>query len=82
LFAETTILCDGIHYKNHTNCSSTFNCLQYSVMANLSSVTHEQKHQFLDKLKTSSPFMRWDVFTSIIVDVVANLNYRERKYSV
>jgi hypothetical protein len=47
-------------------------------MSGLSSVTHEQKNRYLDKLKTSSVFMRWDVFTSILVNMVANLNYRER----
>jgi hypothetical protein len=82
LFANTSILCDGIHYKNHTNCSATFNCLEYTAMSNLSSVTHEQKNQYLDRLKTTSVFMRWDVFTSIIVDMLANLNFREREYNV
>lgn len=82
LFADTSIYCDGIHFKGHTNCSSTFNCLTYPVMSGLSSVTHEQKNQFLDKMKGTSPFMRWDVFTSILVDLVANLNYRERQYNM
>lgn len=82
LFANTSFLCDGMHFQNHTNCSATFNCLHYAAMTGLSSVTHEQKNQFLDKLKITSPFMRWDVFASIIVDTVANLNFRERGHDV
>lgn len=51
-------------------------------MNGLSSVTHEQKHQFLDKLKGTSLFMRLDVFGAILVSELAELNYRERGFNI
>jgi len=32
LFKETMILSDGFHWKNHTNCSSTYNSKAYSYL--------------------------------------------------
>lgn len=54
----------------------------YPEMSGMSSVTHEQKHQFLDKLKGTSLFMRLDVFGAILVAELAELNYRERSYAL
>lgn len=76
-FINTTFLCDGMHYNGHDNCSECFNCLLVNRMIGLSSVTHEQKNSFLDKLKTTSPFMRYDTFALLLMDFVAILNDRE-----
>jgi hypothetical protein len=47
------------------------------LIQNKPSVLHEIKNKTLAKLKTTSPFMRYDTFVEVLTAVLARMNYKE-----
>ena len=84
-FIGTKILSDGFHWKNHKNCSPGFNSSEYPALAGIpiylilgiSSVLHEQKNRYLDKLKSTSVHMKINTFARILIHTLETLNLRE-----
>ena len=84
-FIRTKILSDGFHWKNHKNCSPAFNSSEYPSLAGkasylilgISSVLHEQKNRYLDKLKSTSVHMKINTFARILIHTLETLNLRE-----
>jgi hypothetical protein len=75
LFANTIVLSDGFHWKNHDNCTIAYNSNAYLSLKGFNSVLHEQMNRYLDKLKPIAIHMRMDSFSEILTYTLSEINY-------
>ena len=67
-FMKSLFISDRLHWPNHCNCSACFDPSQYALVLN--SVLHESQNKRLAKMKALSPFMRFDTYVELLVNII------------